>query len=63
VSISPEQWPAFSSYDTRKLMTPATIARIEKQFHLPAERTEVTSDFHYQSNETPNVLWTRSMPP
>jgi hypothetical protein len=32
------------------------IARVKTQFHLPEERTEVQSDFHYQSNETPNVL-------
>jgi hypothetical protein len=32
------------------------IARIETQFHLREERTEVTSDFHYQSKETPNGL-------
>jgi hypothetical protein len=44
VSISPEQWPAFSSYADRKLMTPAIIARIETQFHLPAQRTEIQSD-------------------
>ena len=46
----------FILYADRKLMTPATIARIASQFHLPAERTEVQSDFHYQSMETPNVL-------
>ena len=46
----------FIIYADRKLLTPATIARIATQFHLPAERTEVTSDLHYQSNETPNVL-------
>jgi len=40
----------------RKLLTPAMISRIETQFHLPAEHTEVTSDRHYQSKETPNVL-------
>ena len=44
----------FILYADRKLMTPATIARIETQFHLPAERTEVQSDWHYQSKETPN---------
>ena len=46
----------FILYADRKLMTPATIARIKAQFHLQEERTEVKSDFHYQSNETPNVL-------
>jgi hypothetical protein len=51
----------FSSHDARKLMTPAMIARIETQFHLPAGRTEVKSDLHYQSTETPNGLGTRSM--
>jgi hypothetical protein len=29
----------FILYADRKLMTPATIARIETHFHLPAERT------------------------
>jgi hypothetical protein len=43
-------------YADRKLLTRAMIARIETQFHLPAERTEVKGDFHYQSNETPKVL-------
>jgi hypothetical protein len=46
----------FTLYADRKLLTPATIARIATQFHLPAGRTEVTSDGHYQSKETPNVL-------
>jgi hypothetical protein len=46
----------FILYADRKPLTPATIARIKTQFQLPAERTEVNSDFHYQSNETPNVL-------
>jgi hypothetical protein len=48
----------FVLYADRKLTTPATIARIKAQFHLPAERSEVQSDFHYQSNETPNGLGT-----
>jgi hypothetical protein len=47
----------FVLYADRKLMTLATIARIATQFHLPEDRTEVTSDFHYQSKETPNVPW------
>jgi hypothetical protein len=42
----------------RKLLTPAMIARIETQFHLPAERTETQRDWHYQSTETPNGLGT-----
>jgi hypothetical protein len=46
----------FVLYADRKLQTPAMIARIETQFHLREERTEVTSDFHYQSKETPNGL-------
>ena len=46
----------FIIYADRKLLTPAMITRIETQFHLPAERTEVQSDFHYQSTETPNLL-------
>jgi hypothetical protein len=45
-------------YADRKLMTPAMIARIAAQFHLPEERTEVQSDFHYQSTETTIVLET-----
>ena len=50
----------FILYADRKLITPATIARIAIQFHLPAERTEVQTDLHYQSPETPNVPSTRS---
>ncbi len=46
----------FVLYADRKLLTPATIARLKTQFHLPAERTEVQSDFHYQSRETPRGL-------
>jgi hypothetical protein len=46
----------FLLYADRKLLTLATIARIETQFQLPAERTEVTCDWHYQSTETPNGL-------
>ena len=46
----------FTFYADRKLLTPAMIARIKAQFHLPADRTEVQSDFHYQSTETPNGL-------
>jgi hypothetical protein len=34
------------------MWTPATIARINAQFHLPQERTEVQSDFHDQNQET-----------
>jgi hypothetical protein len=41
-------------------MTPATIACLETQFHLSAERTEIQSDFHYQSTETPNGVGTSS---
>jgi hypothetical protein len=46
----------FILYADRKLLTPATIARIATRFHLPADRTEVQNDFHYQSPETPNAL-------
>jgi len=46
----------FILYTDRKLMTPATITRIATQFHLPEGRTEIQSDLHYQSNETPNIL-------
>ncbi len=48
----------FIIYADRKLLTPATIARLNTQFLLPAERTEVKSDWHYQSTETPNGLGT-----
>ena len=48
----------FIVYADRKLLTPATIARIETHFHLPEDRTEVQSDLHYQSTETPNGLGT-----
>jgi hypothetical protein len=34
----------FVLYADRKLLTPATIARIATQFHLPKERTEVQGD-------------------
>jgi hypothetical protein len=68
-SYAYEDWPRgrivfdrsrdlFVLYADRKLMTPATIARIETQFHLPEERTEIQSDFHYQSTETTIVLET-----
>jgi hypothetical protein len=50
----------FILYADRKLLTPETIARIATQFQLPAERTEIQSDGHYQSSETPNGLGTRS---
>jgi hypothetical protein len=40
-------------YADHKLLTPPTIARIKTQFHLPAERIETQSDWHYQSKETP----------
>jgi len=46
----------FILYADRKLLTPATIARIETQFHLPEKRIEIQSDWHYQSTETPNAL-------
>jgi hypothetical protein len=48
----------FVLYADCKLLTPEMIARIATQFHLPAERTEITSDLHYQSTETPNGLRT-----
>ena len=48
----------FIIYADRKLLTPAMIARIETQFHLPQERTEAKSDVHYRSTETPNGLET-----
>ncbi len=45
----------FVIYADRKLLTPAPIARIEAQFQLPQERTEIHSDLHYQSTETPKL--------
>jgi hypothetical protein len=48
----------FVIYADRKLLAPATIARINSQFHLPAARTEVQTDLHYQSKVTRNVLAT-----
>jgi hypothetical protein len=45
----------FIIYADRKLLTPATIARLKTQFLLPTERTEVQSDFRYQSKETPKL--------
>jgi hypothetical protein len=48
----------FILYADRKLLTPATIARIQAQFHLPEDRTEIQSDWHYQSTETPATLGT-----
>ena len=50
----------FIIYSDRKLLTPAMIARIATQFNLPEERTEIQSDWHYQSSETPNGLGARS---
>ena len=50
----------FILYADRKLLTTATMARIATQFHLPADRTEIQSDWHYQSTEPPNGLGTRS---
>jgi len=46
----------FILYADRKLLTSAMIARIATRFHLPAERTEIQSDWHYQSKETPKGL-------
>ena len=45
----------FIIYADHQLLTPATITRIETQFHLPGERIQVQSDVHYQSKETLNV--------
>ena len=45
----------FILYCDRKLMRPATIEQIQLRFHLPADRTAVETDFHYQSRETPYV--------
>jgi hypothetical protein len=53
----------FILYADRKLLTHATFARLKTQFLLPAERTEIQSDLHYQSKETPNALETWSNQP
>jgi hypothetical protein len=45
----------FIIYADRKLLTPATIARLETQFQLPTVRTEIHSDLHYKSTETPKL--------
>jgi hypothetical protein len=45
----------FILYADRKLLTPATIARLKTQIQLPEERIEVQSDFHYQSKDTPKL--------
>ncbi|MGC2223530.1 MAG: hypothetical protein WA624_14820 [Methylocella sp.] len=45
----------FILYADRKLLTQATIARLETQFQLLEERTEVQSDWHYKSTETPKL--------
>jgi hypothetical protein len=44
----------FILYADRKLMAVETIGRIHEHFHLPADRTWVEGDFHYQSRLTPN---------
>ena len=46
----------FVLYADRKLMPRKIIARIQAEFHLPANRTEVKGDIHYQSRETPRGL-------
>jgi hypothetical protein len=53
----------FIIYADRKLLTPATIARLETQFLLPTERTEIQSDLHYKSTKAPNVLGASSCQP
>ena len=46
----------FVLYADRKLMLPATTARIQKQFSISAEQTTVETDLHYQSSEMPGPL-------
>lgn len=46
----------FILYADRKLMPPATIEKIRQYFQLPADRTTVEFDFHYQSRETLSLL-------
>ena len=53
----------FILYADRKLMTPARIAHIESHFHLPTESTDVQSDLHYRSKETPTGIGTSSIRP
>jgi hypothetical protein len=48
----------FILYADRKLLTPATIAHIQTQFHLPAGRIEVQTDLHYQSTVKSSGLGT-----
>jgi hypothetical protein len=43
----------FNLYCDRKLMRPATIEKIQQRFGLPARRTAIEADLHYQSRETP----------
>jgi hypothetical protein len=49
----------FINYADRKLLTPAVIARIAAQFHLPAERTEATSDLALSEHRY--AEWARDM--
>jgi hypothetical protein len=49
----------FILYADRKFLTPEMIPRIQAQFHLPEDCTDVKSDLHYQSKETPNGLGAR----
>jgi hypothetical protein len=44
-----------TSLRRHQLLPIALIARIEAQFHLPAERTEIQNDWHYQSTDTPKL--------
>jgi hypothetical protein len=46
----------FTLYADRKLMAAEAIARICNHFCLPADRTSIEGDFHYQSTETPGAL-------
>jgi hypothetical protein len=62
-----EEWPRgrlvfdqkkklFTLYADRKLMLPATIGKIQDRFALPAKKTVLETDFHYQSSEAPGPL-------
>lgn len=46
----------FIVYADRKLLRPETIASITQRFALPADRTDIKSDSHYQSTESPGLL-------
>ncbi len=67
VAYEYEDWPRgrivfnqttarFILYADRKLLQPSAIAAIQRRFALPADRTDIETDFHYQSAESPGSL-------